>query len=533
MKKLISGAFTLTIAAIIVKGLSAIYRVPFQNMVGDTGFYIYQQVYPLYAIAIVFAFSGFPVVISKAYMERKVASDKLGMEYVLMASFFVLACLGGLIFIILFFGAEWIADYMHDSHLVLSIQVVSFVYLFFPIIAVLRGYFQGEGHMKPTAFSQVGEQFVRVATILTAAIFLIKYTGDLYIVGAGAMFGSVLGSITCSVILFVFLWLEKRGFIFSFQQIRESIDFKQVKKIGKMIFFQGMVVSVSNMLLIFLSLADSLNLYGILSHAGLSAEEAKQLKGIYDRGQPLIQLGTVVATSMALPLVPFIAMEKIRKNKEALSHYIQLSLKVSVFIGMGASFGLMAMMEPTNIMLFKNNDGTFVLTFLSFLILISSIIITLVAILQGLGEMLFTGAAVILVFFLKYIFNFLFVPLFGTIGAALASLLSLLCIFALLLGKLYKTMKGTFFSFPFLMKTFLAVVSMVFIIKGYLWTSTFVFQIERERLLATLQALSSVVIGGIVYIFVAVKSKAFTEKELSLLPFGSKLIFLYPRKNRS
>ena len=52
--------------------------------------------------------------------------------------------------------------------------------------------------------------------------------------------------------------------------------------------------------LIFLQLADSLNLYSLLTEAGIHSEEAKGLKGVYDRGQPLIQLGSIVATSMSL-----------------------------------------------------------------------------------------------------------------------------------------------------------------------------------------------------------------------------------------
>ena len=50
MKSFMKGAVLLTIAGFIVKLLSAVYRVPFQNLVGDQGFYIYQQVYPFVAI---------------------------------------------------------------------------------------------------------------------------------------------------------------------------------------------------------------------------------------------------------------------------------------------------------------------------------------------------------------------------------------------------------------------------------------------------------------------------------------------------
>lgn len=61
----LKGATTLTVAALVGKILSAIYRVPFQNLVGNKGFYIYQQIYPIYGIAMTIGLTGFPVYISK------------------------------------------------------------------------------------------------------------------------------------------------------------------------------------------------------------------------------------------------------------------------------------------------------------------------------------------------------------------------------------------------------------------------------------------------------------------------------------
>src|SRR5699024_12212114 len=65
------GAIFLAIASVIVKLLSAIYKVPFQNLTGDAGFYVYQQIYPFYGIAIVFSFSGVPLYISKLVSEAR------------------------------------------------------------------------------------------------------------------------------------------------------------------------------------------------------------------------------------------------------------------------------------------------------------------------------------------------------------------------------------------------------------------------------------------------------------------------------
>ena len=44
----IKGAAILGAGALISKLLGALYRIPYQNITGDLGYYVYTQVYPLY-----------------------------------------------------------------------------------------------------------------------------------------------------------------------------------------------------------------------------------------------------------------------------------------------------------------------------------------------------------------------------------------------------------------------------------------------------------------------------------------------------
>ena len=73
-----------------------------------------------------------------------------------------------------------------------------------PVASVIRGYYQGQGNMIPTALSQVLEQLIRVATILLLSLFLIRHGSSLYEVGTGAVFGSVTGGLTGLFILLAF-----------------------------------------------------------------------------------------------------------------------------------------------------------------------------------------------------------------------------------------------------------------------------------------------------------------------------------------
>src|SRR5690606_17064235 len=75
MKGYMIDALLLTISAIVVKLLSALYRVPFQNLVGDEGFYIYQQVYPFISFFVVWTSGGFAIAISKMLADAEMSPN--------------------------------------------------------------------------------------------------------------------------------------------------------------------------------------------------------------------------------------------------------------------------------------------------------------------------------------------------------------------------------------------------------------------------------------------------------------------------
>lgn len=527
-RDLIKGALILTVAALIIKILSAVYRVPFQNIVGDIGFYIYQQVYPFYGVALVFSTYGFPVIISKLYAERESQNDSIGKQRVLLIGTIFLLVIGVVSFLGLFFGANWLALYMNDPKLALLLKVIAFIFLIFPIISILRGYFQGAGNMSPTAFSQIGEQCVRVGVILVVATILVSKGFDLYIVGAGAVFGSVVGGITAAVIL-GFFSVKKLKKI-DLTELKEIMKFGESSKIIKAMFVQGLAICISSMLLILMQLADSLNLLSLLLQTGIHGEDAKELKGVYDRGQPLVQLGIVVATSMSLSLVPLIASERVKQQSKFLYDKVRLALQISMMIGVGATVGLISIIEPTNMMLFENSKGSDVLAMLSILILLSSIILTITAILQGLEHYLSPAIFIFIGFIIKYLLNELLVPTWGTAGAAFASILSMLFILISLAIKLRSIVKIPILNVKPYVVVLIAAASMFFVLKGYLYLTDVFYDFGTSRLIAFVQALTAVALGGLVYLLIIIRNGLFKQEELAMLPFGSKLIYFLPKK---
>ncbi|WP_413304790.1 oligosaccharide flippase family protein [Bacillus sp. 1P10SD] len=531
-KALFRGAFILTIAALLVKILSAFYRIPFQNIVGDIGFYIYQQVYPIYGIAIVLSTTGFPVVISKLYAEQREKGDLDKSRLLLFTSFIYLQLFGFICFLILYFGADIIALWMNDPHLTILLRVVSIVYLTFPFVSLLRGYYQGIGDMVPTALSQVGEQTIRVLTILLLSYLFMQKGYSLYLVGGGAMFGSITGSMVSSLLLFMFIWIRKEWKWIAPTSGMFRTFAVEAKEIMKALTLQGLMICLSGMLLILIQLADSLNLFSLLTNSGIERDLAKSLKGVFDRGQPLIQLGTVAATSMSLTLVPLITRERMTEKESNLSEKIQLALKVSIVIGLGASAGLWAIIRPTNIMLFENDLGSTELGILGFVILFTSIILTIIAIMQGLGRLVFPALVVTISFPFKYGLNMLLVPWWGTKGAAISTIITLAFVTLLLVVRLKKLFATSLLSVRFLATILLATVVMVVFLKGYiLGTDMLIGNLGLERIGAALQALSAVCLGGILFMVIIIRGRVFLEKELALFPLGSRLIHFLARRD--
>ncbi|CAM4104665.1 putative polysaccharide biosynthesis protein [Mesobacillus thioparans] len=528
-KELMKGAMILTLAALVTKILSAVYRVPFQNIVGDIGFYIYQQVYPFFGIVMVLSTYGFPVIISKLYTEEQAAGNPGRADRLLAISLVFLGMVGVLLFTFFFFCASWISGKIGDPELKPLFKVVSFPFLLFPFISVFRGYFQGKGNMVPTAISQVSEQFIRVATILVLSSFLVQQGFSLYAAGAGAVSGSITGGLV-SVLLLGFYFLKNKGGD-PFRHFQTKDLFRDAGWAVKALVIQGFAISISGMLLILFQLADSLNMYISLLDTGLTAEEAKTAKGIFDRGQPLIQLGTVVATSMSLSLVPAISGDKSSSDRqERILAKVRLALQTSLVFGAAAAVGLSGIMVPVNIMLFENANGSSVLAVLSLMILFASVILTIMSILQGLDHPLFPAAVVLAGFGVKYILNLILIPPYGTMGAASATLIAMLGVMMVLIAKLRRELGGPVLSLVFIGKILLSSAVMAVFLRLFLFITDFGYgYIEPDRLGAIFQALSSVAIGAFVYFFVLIKTRALTEDELATLPFGSRIVQLFSR----
>lgn len=522
MKSYMKGAALLTIAAVIVKVLSAVYRVPFQNLVGDEGFYIYQQVYPFIAIFVVWTSSGFAVAISKMLADNDLLKDKEQREQrrsgILRIVFGYLTALSFVFFALLFGGADIIAQMMGDAQLAPLLRTGSFIVFVMPAFAILKGGFQSRGIMEPIAYAQVIEQAVRVCVILAGTYIVMTTTKSLYGAGKMAITGTVIGEMTGFLLL---AYLYKKRFVLFTSQPKKSLSSLPILKEVTLL---SLSVSMSSLLLLGYQLVDSFTVYSLLIESGMGETVAKETKGVYDRGQPLVQLGIIIASSLSLAIVPLVAHTSKKSGGRNATPFIQLTYRTTILFGWAASLGLVLVMPYINMMLFKTDALSQVLMLYVLQIVPLSIILTFTAILQGYGKLKKPALFLLVGFIVKAILNVLLIGPFGVLGAALANNIGLLMTAMALIYYLKKNTAIQLAPARFYKKVGIASLSMAAVVIVWLqFVPVLLNGLLSARMVAVIAGLSAVSIGAIVMMTVIAKLRVLAEKEWYLLPFGRRM----------
>ena len=519
MKSYMKGALLLTLAALIVKVLSAAYRIPFQNIVGDQGFYVYQQVYPFVAIFVTWTAGGVAVAISKMLanlsIEKEVEYAKRQAINKILYSY--LTVLSLLFFSLLFFGAPLFTQFMGDDGLIFPLRVGAVVTLFMPTLAILKGSFQSRGLLEPIAYSQVFEQGVRVSVILLGTIVVMNTTGSVYDAGTTAIFGTVIGELACIFLLAYFILKQRR-----IQPVEKVVVAKW--PVIKEVTLFSLSVSMSSLLLLGYQLIDSFTVFSALVESGIPFSEAQILKGIYDRGQPLVQLGLVIATSLALAIVPLIAFRLSKKGGRGPLPFIHLTYKASIVFAVAASMGLVVIMPFMNEALFKTNELSNVLSIYCLQIIPLSIILTLTAVLQGYNKLFIPACFIVGSLVMKMIGNALFIPVYLLNGVAVTSVISLSICAACLAVYLKKVCQSNLATGAFYWRLMLATISMIVSVKLMELLISSVVSIQQiGRVEALAISLLLIAVGAFVFITIVAKLRILKEKEWFVIPFGRKM----------
>jgi stage V sporulation protein B len=209
----LEGIISLVISQILIKIFGVIYTLYLTNRsnFGDTGNAIYMSGYQIYALLLTISSIGVPNAISKIISENNSIKDYENSRRIFLVAIFLFATIGFLGSLILFFGANFIAEYLLKiPESALSIKVLSPAIFFVSITSVIRGYCNGENKISVTATSQFFEQVLKtIFTIVLVEIFARISNNNTVIMAATANFATTLATMF-SLIFIIYKYFRNK-----------------------------------------------------------------------------------------------------------------------------------------------------------------------------------------------------------------------------------------------------------------------------------------------------------------------------------
>ncbi|MCP3031458.1 polysaccharide biosynthesis protein [Halobacillus sp. A1] len=511
---LIKSTFILSIAALLSKILGSVFRIPLQNIAGDQVLGIFTLVYPVYMVALILSVAGIPIAISKMIAEAK-SNKNLEAVGEIKRTAHILGLLFGIAsFTILYIFSEPLSVIMGDSSTETALIIVASSLLFAPYMAVYRGYFQGFDDMKPTAVSQVLEQLFRVSVIIGAALLFTANDFSEDIVAGGVMSGSVIGVIAS--LLYLQYTYKKSDLPKSSPkkyQLRSFILWsKRILKVS-------IPVAIGSITMALLNAIDSLTIpLALHSQSDGSTINLTYLYGVYGRGLALVQITTVFATSIVLPLIPLLTKKIAEKKHSETRELIEKSNYLTHLISWPAAFGLLALTLPLNLALFTNLEGSSMLAVIGFSSAFTSLALVGTGIMQGINLNKTAAFIVVTGVTLKALLNIVFINFYGILGAAISTLIIYILLVAVNTIFIRRTVSYNLFprELPRIILA-AAIMGMIAALPS-LWLN---FE-HWSRAMNLLYVFLVIIAGALVYFLQLFLMKVINRKSLANLPFIGK-----------
>lgn len=435
--KLLRGTMILTVAQIISKVLGFIYVVPFVYFVGTTGYILFEYAYKPYAIILSLATMGVPSAVSKFVSKYNELGDyEIGRR--LYKSGIILMTITGIItFILLFFSADLISNLLINDkdmtgnskqEVVFVIRMVSFALLVVPVMALIRGYFQGYNSMMPTAVSQMIEQLVRIIFILVSAFLIMKvFKGEVDTAVGLATFGAFIGAIAGLFVL-IYYWKKRSSFFKEkLETSKTNSDISLVRIYKELIQYAIPFVLVGLAIPIYQTL-DTFMINKALMSVHYSQLQAETTNSVVALVQKIILIPISLATAFAVTLIPTVTKSYVAKDFKSLENHISQTLDINMFLTLPATVGLMVLGHPAYYFLFGTSEaelGGQLMVWYAPMAIILSLFTVSSAIMQGLDKQKLAVGSLAIGLVVKGLLNFYFIKEFLSIGTAITTYIGL------------------------------------------------------------------------------------------------------------
>lgn len=386
------GAAILSASTLIVKLLGLLFSIPLANFVAPEGMSHFYIAYNIFGLFLMLSTAGLPVAVSRMVGTAYAQGRRREADRVFSVAFWLFFLLGLFGCLVMFFGADQIAQWYSSPDSNYAIMALAPTLFFISLESSLRGYFQGRSNMVPTATSQIIEAVTKVIIGVGLAFYIIQNVSedpDRW-AAVGAIVGVSISAALGAMYLLGFkavqsrrdkkeAWAEEPILTSRKQMLMNLIRFAVPITIGSC----------------FLSLLDTVDgailLQRLQDGAGLTQEMADWWNGTIGHARKFFDLPGAFVVPISTSLLPILSGAIASKNQRQVDKISSMALRVTLLIGVPSSVGMAIFARPICQLLLYNQpevaeEAAPLLTMLSLAIAFSGLLFTTNAILQSFGR---------------------------------------------------------------------------------------------------------------------------------------------------
>ncbi len=515
------GAALLAIATAVVKVIGAFYKIPLKMVIGDQGYGYFVTSYDIYFVLLMISTTGLPVAMSRMIS----AASSLGhynqvrrVYQVSRAVFWILG-LGGSLLMMIF--CHQLAAFQKQPNAWASILCLGPCCFLMGILSVYRGFFQGQGNMKPTSVGQVMEAVVKLVVGLAAAIVVLKMTNSIPLAAGAAILGVTLSCLASAIYM-------KAKFTPAYRELPQTGETPDsYRAITKELLSIAVPITIGAAGLQVLTVLET-NLYmgQLLTVGGMTQDVADTTKGIYNMTQTVFNMPTSFIAPIAISVLPAITEHLTLKNDGAVRATEESAARVTALMSLPCTVGLLVLAGPVISLLGGYSGERLVIAeqlmaLLAICIFPYSIIQYTNAVLQSHGfasipviNTLAAGAGRLVVVYLMA-GN----PHLGILGVPLGCVLCYTAIAAMNLIAIRRLVPQR----PKLMRNFLRPLLPALIMGAIVWLCDWGIARVLGETSRIIQVGVPIAVGVVVYFAAVVLCKAIKKEDCQLLPKGDRI----------
>ncbi|KQO01070.1 putative polysaccharide biosynthesis protein [Paenibacillus sp. Leaf72] len=541
MKKdsLIKGTLILAMAALVARMLGIFQRVPLEHMLSKEGLASFTVSNNLYLTLLIVATGGIPSAISKMVSERYALGRQQEAQRIYKAALLFGLVTGLILSTLLYVFAEQLAVSQDLPDAVFAIRAIAPTLLLFPLIAMMRGYFQGRQLMMAGGLSQIMEQIMRVVVGVGLAILVLAWGWGDQLAAAAASFGNFFGAIGA---ILVMVWyavkLRRTDKLEMDNWPAESEAAKTIalqkaeasripfRAIYREIFSISIPIVVTAITVQLIYMVDNYLLMKLRAGVYSYNQAIEILADFGGKAQSIAGIPPILAIALSTSIIPVISSAFSVRNMSEVNRQTSLVMRIVLFTGIPAALTLAVLAYSVTGLLFTGPQGSGIVAALTAGTIFQATMMISNSVLSGLGRPRLAMYNTLIGIGLKLVASFVLAPIFGIYGLIAASTLCFIFITWFNLQSIRTYVQFNVLGrrwMPYMAAVLLSMAAGWGVDKGLRWL------LEGFELPARLAYLISLIVAGVVigglYLGLLILLRVVTPEDVKTFPGPLRKLF--------